>query len=92
MIRAATVLVGLVAAAACTPVPPSFDQATARCSARAEAAAGPQGSVTLGVNSESGGFASSAISVSGDALRGLDPAAVYQACMLRAGFGETQAG
>lgn len=54
-----------------------------RCEARARAANGPTGSVTVGANSNTGPFAGASIGVTSDFLRGEDPAAVYQSCVLR---------
>ncbi len=68
-------------AAACTPMTP--ERAADRCEERARAAQGPEVDVTVGVNSDSGPFASAGIGVSLDALRGTDPIAVYESCVLR---------
>ena len=78
MRRAALFLVLLVAA--CTPISP--ERAADRCEERARAAQGPTGSVTVGTNSRSGGFFEGSIGISTDAIRGLDPVAVYDRCVL----------
>ena len=69
----------LAALVACGPVDPEL--AAQRCEARAQAAQGPTGGVTVGVNSRTGGFASAEIGVSADFLRGADPVAVYDRCV-----------
>ncbi|QQA45034.1 hypothetical protein FHY64_16050 [Pelagovum pacificum] len=69
----------LAGVAACGPVSP--EQASRRCEDRARAAEGPQGSVTVGMNSRSGGFGGAEVSVSSDYLRGRDPLAVYRSCV-----------
>lgn len=65
---------------ACTPMTP--ERAADRCEERARAAQGPEIGLTLGANSDSGPFASGSISISADAIRGLDPIAVYESCVL----------
>ncbi|MEJ8561511.1 hypothetical protein QTO30_10005 [Yoonia sp. GPGPB17] len=79
MMRIAIAL-SFVLAAACTPMTP--ERAADRCEERARAAQGPEVGVTVGANSNSGPFASAGISVSLDAIRGLDPIAVYESCVL----------
>lgn len=69
-----------VLASACTPISP--ERAADRCEERARAAQGPEGSISIGANSNSGGFVSGSIGVSSDFLRGLDPVAVYDRCVL----------
>lgn len=78
MIRVA-LLMSVVLAAACTPMTP--ERAAERCEERARAAQGPQIGMTLGANSDSGPFASGSFSISSDAIRGLDPIAVYESCV-----------
>ena len=79
MIRFA-VLTSAVLAAACTPISP--ERAADRCEERARAAQGPEVGLTLGANSNSGPFASGNINISSDAIRGLDPIAVYESCVM----------
>lgn len=67
--------------AACGPMTP--ERAAEVCEARAQAAQGPTGTVTLGANSSSGTFLSGSIGISADALRGRDPLEVYQDCVFR---------
>lgn len=69
-----------VALTACGKMTP--ERAAERCEERARAAAGPTGGVSLGVNSNSGGFANASIGVSADFLRGREPDAVYTDCMI----------
>ena len=77
MLRALPLLLLL---AACGPLDPNV--AADRCEDRARAAQGPSGNVTVGANSETGGFGGASVSVSSDFLRGLDPELVYQRCVL----------
>jgi len=79
MIRLISIVL-LGAFAACGPIAPNV--AADRCEARAQAAQGPTGGVTFGVNSETGNFASANIGVSTDFLRGDDPAIVYERCVI----------
>lgn len=67
-------------AAACGPMSP--ERAAERCEERARAAQGPQGQVTVGVNSNTGPFARGEISISGDYLEGRDPETLYHYCVL----------
>lgn len=80
MRRAALALVLL---AACAPPYLSPERAADLCEERARAAQGPTGSVTLGVNSGSGGFAGAEIGVTSDFLAGRDPLAVYEECVFQ---------
>lgn len=79
-VRALTIL-AVVLAAGCTPGRMSPERAAAQCEERARAAQGPTGSVTVGVNSRTGGFAGASVGVSGDFLAGRDPLAVYEQCV-----------
>lgn len=78
MIRALPLLLGL---AACAPAPISPERVADICEERARAAQGPTGSVTVGTNSETGGFGSVELGVTTDFLAGRDPVAVYNACV-----------
>ena len=73
---AAGLLLGL---AACGPVSP--ERAADRCEERARAAQGPTVGLTLGANSNSGPFASGSIGITSDAIRGRDPAQLYDECV-----------
>jgi len=73
------VLFGAALVTACTPISPEL--AADRCEERARAAQGPQVGLTLGANSDSGPFANGSISISSDAIRGLDPIEVYESCV-----------
>ncbi|MDA0721748.1 MAG: hypothetical protein O2994_08715 [Proteobacteria bacterium] len=75
---AAGLLLGL---AACGPVSP--ERAADRCEERARAAQGPTVGLTLGANSNSGPFASGSIGITSDAIRGRDPAQLYDECVFR---------
>ncbi|WP_368667897.1 hypothetical protein [Palleronia pontilimi] len=82
---ARTAFIGLAALAACGP--PSPEAIARACADRARAAAGPQGSVGVGIGS--GGVATDLeVSVTGDFLRGRDPQQVYDECIA----GRTQVG
>lgn len=71
----------LFAVSACTPIPVSPERAAEICEDKARAAQGPTGSVTVGSNSNSGGFGGLEVGISSDFLRGLDPVAVYEECV-----------
>ena len=73
-------LASLLVLAACGTVTP--ERAAQRCEERAQAAMGPQGTVTVGVNSQSGGFASGNITFSSDYLTGRDPYEIYRTCVI----------
>ncbi len=66
--------------AGCTPITP--ERAADRCEERARSAQGPEVGLTLGANSNSGPFASGSISISADAIKGRDPLAVYESCVM----------
>ena len=66
----------LLALAACGPAVIDPERAAQLCEARAQAAQGPTGEVTVGVNSESGGFGGLSVGLSSDFLVGRDPLAV----------------
>jgi len=65
--------------AACGPMSP--ERAADFCEDRARAAAGPTGSVHIGVNSGGNVHTGVAIGVSTDFLRGADPFVVYEDCV-----------
>jgi hypothetical protein len=74
------VLLVLLAGCALPPVDPL--RAAAACEERARAAQGPTGNVTIGANSQTGGFASAGIGITGDFLQGRDPQQVYENCVI----------
>ena len=74
---------GLLAVAACDPVPVSPERVAQICEAQARAAQGPTGGVTIGVNSNSGAFTNAEIGISADYLAGRDPVEVYTQCVIR---------
>ena len=76
--RAAVLLLVL---AACTPVPVTPERAAEICEEKARAAQGPTGRVTVGTNSNSGGFGGVEIGVSSDFIAGRDPLEVYNQCI-----------
>ena len=80
MRRAAPLVVLPLIVAACAPISP--ERAAERCEERARAAQGPQGNVTLGVNSNSGPFITGEIGISGDFVAGRDPQSIYRYCVL----------
>lgn len=78
----ALALIGTLAA--CGPVP--VEQAERSCLRDAELAVRPQTDVTVGVGTGSGGtrgFGSVSVELSGDYLRGRDPAQAYELCVQR---------
>lgn len=74
-------LAGVLALSACAPVPVDPLRAAQQCEERARAAQGPTGSVTIGVNSQTGPSVGAAIGVTGDFLAGRDPVEVYESCV-----------
>ncbi|HCP80738.1 MAG TPA: hypothetical protein DIT67_03815 [Octadecabacter sp.] len=76
--RAAVLLFAL---AACAPVPVTPERAAEICEEKARAAQGPTGSVTVGTNSNTGGFSDVEIGISSDFLAGRDPLEVYNQCI-----------
>jgi len=75
-----TAIVFGLALSACTQPQMSYADAMALCQDRADAAAGPQGTVGLSVGT-GGTNASFSISISDSYLRGNDPTVVYDTCM-----------
>jgi hypothetical protein len=75
------VLAGVLLAAACAPVPMDPLRAAEVCEERARAAQGPTGSVTLGVNSQTGPSVGASIGITSDFLSGRDPMEVYESCV-----------
>jgi outer membrane lipoprotein-sorting protein len=73
-------LASLLLLAACGTI--THERAAQQCEKRAQAAMGPQGNVTVGVNSQSGGFTSGNITFSSDYLAGRDPYEVYRTCVI----------
>jgi len=73
------VMIPLLGLVACAPISPEL--AAQRCEERARAAQAPTGEVTIGVNSNSGGFAEASVGISSDFIRGADPVAVYDRCV-----------
>lgn len=80
MMRIALCVAAAAVVAGCSPITP--ERAADRCEERARAAQGPEIGLTLGANSNSGPFASGSIGISADALRGRDPIAVYESCVM----------
>lgn len=78
-----TAAVAALVLAGCQPQPIDPFDAADRCEERARAAQGPTGEVRVGVNSNDGPFAGASIGVSSDFIRGEDPLAVYQSCVMR---------
>ena len=70
--------------AACGPQPPMDPQRAAEiCEEQARAAQGPTGSVTVGVNSNSGPSTDVEIGLSSDFLSGRGPLEVYRSCVFQ---------
>lgn len=70
-----------MALAACDLPPPDPARVADQCEDRAREAQGPTANVTLGVNSNSGGFAEGSVGITSDFLRGRDPIEVYESCV-----------
>ena len=72
----------LVAAtlAACGPVSPEL--AARQCEERANAAAGPTGSASIGINNKGKVSTGVEIGVTSDYLKGRDPYEVYEQCVI----------
>ena len=66
---------------ACEPVPVDPEEAALQCEARARAAQGPTGRVTVGASSDDGPFFGTEIGITGDYLAGRDPVDVYTDCV-----------
>lgn len=81
--RLGMALAAVAVLAACTPPPMAPERAADRCEAQARAAQGPTGRVTIGANSQTGGFFGGEIGVTSDFLAGRDPMAVYEQCVYR---------
>lgn len=73
-------VLALLLLGACTPISPQ--RAADICEKRAREAQAPTGEITVGVNSNSGGLLEGSVGVTSDFLRGLDPVAVYDRCVL----------
>jgi len=73
------VIAGIAVLSACGDISP--ERAADRCEDRARAAQGPEVGLTVGANSNTGGFASGSIGISTDAIMGRDPVAVYEDCV-----------
>ena len=80
--RAALLLALPLLAAACAQGPLSPLDAARVCEERARAAQAPTGAVSVGASSRSGLSTGVSIGVTGDYLRGRDPYAVYEDCVL----------
>lgn len=78
--RSALILAPLLALTACGPVDPV--RAAKFCEDKARAAQGPTGSITVGVNSDSGSFVNGELAVSSDFLTRKDPLEVYESCVV----------
>jgi hypothetical protein len=74
-------LLAVLSLAACDLPPPDPARIAAECEARARAAQGPTGTVSVGVNSERGAFTEASIGLTSDFLQGRDPVAVYEQCV-----------
>ena len=83
--RLGLALICLSGLAACDHLPPPDPERVAqRCEERARKAQGPTAGLTIGVNSNSGGFAEGNVGISSDFIRGLDPVKVYESCVFQA--------
>lgn len=77
--RRVLVLCGVLAACGEAP-PPDPNEVAAACADRARAALGPTGTVSVGVNSNTGVRTGVSIGVTGDFLAGRTPEEVYERC------------
>lgn len=76
----ATAMTCLALLSACVPI--SREAAADRCEDRARAAQAPEAEVQIGTNSRTGAFVNGSIGISSDFIRGSDPLAVYQSCVV----------
>ena len=80
-------MAGIIAAMGTAAARPPFvalllvGLAADRCEARAQAAQGPTGTVTLGASTRSGPRVGASVGLSGDYLAGRDPVEVYERCV-----------
>lgn len=74
-----SIFVFLLLLAACGPVSPEV--AAQQCEERAREAAGPTGTVKIGVNSDGEVSSGLEIGISSDAIMGRDPEDVYISCV-----------
>jgi len=74
-------LVLLILSACADPRTYSAQEIAEICNERKEETAGPQGQVSVGINSRDGLGLGASISVNDKFLRGLDPDAVYEQCV-----------
>lgn len=73
-------IAGLLALAACGPIP--VGQAEDQCVQQARLAKAPRGEVGIGISSD-GPVANAEVTISSDFLLGRDPSAVYDACVVQ---------
>ncbi len=79
--RAALALVTVALAASCGPM--TVENAERECFQRARLAAGPRGSVAVGVGSDGHAHAGLSVSISSNYIQGRDPSDVYNACVVQ---------
>ncbi len=75
-----TMILAGIAVSACVPKQMTLGEAMDYCQEKADAAAGPQGNVTIGIGTDGPTFGAG-ISISDSYLRGDDPTVVYNKCM-----------
>lgn len=80
MIFRSLFLLSLTAVAACGPVSPEL--AARQCEDRANAAAGPTGEVSVGINNRGKVGGGVEFGVTSDYIRGRDPYRVYEECVI----------
>lgn len=68
--------------AGCAVPPPSPEQVAQECEARARAAQGPTGQVSIGLNNRGNNYVSGAVGITSDYVMGRDPLSVYNACVM----------
>ena len=73
-----TMMVGVLSA--CTDIPVDPQVLAQTCAEQARGATGPTGRVTVGANSNSGGFSRAEIGITSDYIQGIAPETVYDRC------------
>jgi len=73
-------MLSLLLLAACAPLPP--DRGADICEAKVNEDRAPRSQVTVGVNSNSGGFINASIDFSPPSLAETDPEAAYRQCVV----------
>lgn len=59
------------------------ERAAEYCEERARGAQGPSGELSIGANSQTGPFVGASVELTSDFLKGRDPMAVYETCVIQ---------